>query len=126
MKILIADDDRMSRESHKQIVSLFGNVDAVVNGAEAVQQFTNALDIMDPYHFIFLDIRMPFFNGEYALEKIREIETSRHIPKNQKVKVIIVTSSQARRDVLKFKDMCDGYLLKPIPINRIKKILDGD
>lgn len=125
MRILIADDDRISRESHQQILALFGDVDVVVNGAEAVQKYKHALGLCDPYHLICLDISMPFFDGKYALDEIRKVEHSMQLPKNRAVKVIMVTSSRARADILQVKGKCDGYLVKPICIDAIEKMLNS-
>lgn len=123
MKILIADDDRVSRQTQKRILSRSGEVDMVVNGAEAVQKFKHALEVSDPYHLICLDISMPFFDGKYALEEIRKIEKAKLIAKDKEVKVVMVTSSRAKEDILQVKGKCNAYLLKPISISAIEKVL---
>ncbi|QFU24552.1 response regulator [Shewanella eurypsychrophilus] len=125
MKILIADDDRVSRQTQKRILSRSGEVDTVVNGAEAVQKFKHALEVSDPYHLICLDISMPFFDGKYALEEIRKIEKAKLIAKDKdkEVKVVMVTSSRAKKDILQVKGKCNAYLLKPISISAIEKML---
>lgn len=123
MKILIADDDRVSRQTQKRILSRSGEVDMVVNGAEAVQKFKHALEVSDPYHLICLDISMPFFDGKYALEEIRKIEKAKLIAKDKEVKVVMVTSSRAKKDILQVKGKCNAYLLKPLSISAIEKML---
>ncbi len=123
MKILIADDDRISRETHKQLLSLSGEVDTVVNGAEAVQKFKQALVSGEPYKLICLDISMPFFDGRYALDEIRKIERLMQLPKNEEAKVVMVTSSRERKDIMSVKGKCDAYLLKPLTINALDSVL---
>lgn len=123
MRILIADDDRISRETHKQLLSLSGDVDTVVNGAEAVQKFKQALISGEPYSLICLDISMPFFDGRYALDEIRKIERAMQLPKSEEVRVVMITSSRERNDILYVKGKCDAYLLKPLTMNAIDNLL---
>ncbi|RTR40591.1 response regulator [Shewanella canadensis] len=123
MRILIADDDKVSRNINRDILSLSGSVDAVVNGAEAVQIFKTALHENDPYELICLDISMPFFDGMYALEEIRSLERAKMISPEKSVKIVMVTSSSDRRDILNARGKCNGYLLKPLSTGSMDKLL---
>lgn len=124
MRILIADDDKVSRNINRDILSRSGSVDAVVNGAEAVQIFKTALQESDPYELICLDISMPFFDGMYALEEIRNLERAKMISPEKSVKIVMVTSSSDRCDILNVRDKCNGYLLKPLSTSSMDKLLN--
>ncbi|WP_394147650.1 response regulator [Shewanella atlantica] len=123
MRILIADDDKISRNINREILSLSGSVDAVVNGAEAVQVFKTALRDDNPFGLICLDISMPFYDGIYALNEIRTLERARMISPEKAVKIVMVTSSRERRDILNVRGKCNGYLLKPLSIGSMDKLL---
>ena len=50
-----------------------------VNGKEAVEAVRNALETVEPYNLICLDIMMPEMDGQQALREIRDMEEARGI-----------------------------------------------
>ena len=74
MKILIAEDDFASRKFMLRFLSKYGECDVTVDGMEAVDAFTMALDADEGYDLVCLDIMMPELDGYQALKQIREYE----------------------------------------------------
>lgn len=124
MRILIADDDEVSREYLRRILCKFGSCDLSTNGIEAVDAFILAHDDKNPYTFIFLDIMMPMYDGVKALNTIRKIEKKRNICSSNKVKVVITSALNDRELIAKLEeDGIESYLTKPIDAENIIKIV---
>ncbi|MFP4521244.1 MAG: response regulator [Fibrobacterota bacterium] len=122
MKSLIVEDDFVSRRLLQKIVSEYGPADIAVNGLEAIEMFKMAHDDSEPYDLICLDIMMPKMDGQEALHKIREIESSMGIYMLDGVKIIMVTALDDRKNILKgFNEGCESYVVKPIDREKILK-----
>ena len=74
MRILLAEDDYASRKFGISFLSKYGEVDATVDGEEAVAAFEFAAEDGEYYDLICLDIMMPGTDGIEALYRIRESE----------------------------------------------------
>lgn len=115
MKILLAEDDFVTRRLLQTILSGFGDVDAAVNGAEAVEYFKNALNEEKPYDLICLDIMMPEVDGQEALKQIREIEKENGISGLKGAKIIMITALGDFDNIkTAFRGQCEGYIVKPV------------
>jgi len=115
MKILIVEDDFVSRLLLKEILNIYGATETVVNGVEAVEAVRIALEANQPYDLICLDIMMPQMDGQEALKRIRSLEKDRGILSSNGTKVIIVTALDDPKNVFAaFYGLCDAYLVKPI------------
>jgi len=115
MKILIVEDDFVSRLLLKEILNIYGATETVVNGVEAVEAVRIALEANQPYDLICLDIMMPQMDGQEALKKIRSLEESLGIRSSNGSKIIIITALDDPKNVFTaFYGLCDTYLVKPI------------
>jgi two-component system chemotaxis response regulator CheY len=115
MRILIVEDDFVSRALVSALVAPFGSAEIAVDGSEAVEAVRTALEAKNPYDVIFLDIMMPNLDGHGALEKIRGLEEENQIPLEQGAKIVMTTALNDSKNVMKsFNNMADGYLVKPI------------
>jgi two-component system, chemotaxis family, chemotaxis protein CheY len=120
MKMLIADDDFVSRNLLHAIVMPYGKSDMAGNGREAMEAFESSWEADKPYEIIFLDIRMPEIDGQEVLRQIRRREDQMGIRDDQKAKVVMVTSSRDLATVKAARDShCDAYLVKPIERDRV-------
>ena len=70
MKVLIAEDDFISRKLLNTLLAPFGEVDIAANGKEAFTAVKMAIENNHPYDLICLDILMPELDGIMALKKI--------------------------------------------------------
>ena len=59
MKILLAEDDFVTRKFMASFLSKYGECDVTVDGMEAVDAFMLALEEGEPYDLVCLDIMMP-------------------------------------------------------------------
>lgn len=115
MKILIVEDDFASRKFMLRFLSKYGECDVTVDGAEAIEAFTMALELGEGYDLICLDIMMPQMDGYQALKQIREIESEKGIPENKAAKIIMTTALSEGKNVKKaFGLGCTAYAGKPI------------
>ena len=125
MRILIVEDDFISRKVLEKQMSAYGEVDVTVNGKEAVEAVRIQLAQSEPYSLICLDIMMPEMDGQEALRAIRNAEKEAGIVGLDRAKIIMTTALNDSKDILSsFRDECDGYLVKPIKKQDIKKLFD--
>lgn len=122
MKILIAEDDFASRKFMLRFLSEYGECDVTVDGKEAVEAFTMAIEDKEPYDLVCLDIMMPEMDGYGALQKIREIEQKNGINQKNASKIIMTTALNDGRNVMKaFSLGCVAYAGKPIDPKKLEQ-----
>ena len=124
MKILLAEDDFVTRKFMVGFLSKYGECDVTVDGMEAVDAFMMALEDGEPYDLVCLDIMMPVMDGYQALVGIRNLEKEREIPSDKAVKVIMTTALNEERNVnMAFELGCTVYSGKPIDQERFEQVL---
>lgn len=123
MRILIVEDDFISRKLLQRLLGHYGECDIAVNGQEAIEAFSMAHKESKPYDLVCMDIMMPVVDGQQALKEIREIERAMDMPMSQEVKVIMTTALDDPRNVVEsfYKGGATSYITKPIDK---KKLLD--
>lgn len=115
MRILIVEDDMTSRLLLKKMLEPFGTCDAVVNGKEAVDACHAAREAGAPYGLVCLDIMMPEMDGQTALKAIRAEEEAHALPPSKAAKIVMTTALRDLDNVTHaYRELCDGYLVKPI------------
>ncbi|MDH4205345.1 MAG: response regulator [Desulfobacteraceae bacterium] len=120
MKILIAEDDFVSRKLVNTLLAPLGEVDIAANGNEALTAVKMALENNEPYDLICLDILMPGYDGIVALKKIRQLEAQKGLSPEKKSKIIMTTAVSDKSYVLAAAQAnCDGFLVKPINKDRL-------
>lgn len=120
-KILIADDNDMTRESISKIINMVDNFEVIgeaVDGVDAIRK----TDQLNP-DVVLMDINMPVMDGLKATEEIS---------KNYPNVVVIIMSVQNDSDYLK-KAMLSGakeYIFKPFStedlVNTVSKTVEKD
>ena len=124
MKILLAEDDFVTRKYMSNFLSKYGECDVTVDGMEAVDAFLMALEDGEPYDLVCLDIMMPVMDGYQALVGIRNLEKERNIPEEKAVKVIMTTALNEEKNVkMAFELGCTIYSGKPIDQERFDQAL---
>jgi HD-like signal output (HDOD) protein len=125
MKILIVDDQLVSRMKIQKILENICNSDAVDCGQAAIDAFKQALDSQSPYDLITLDVSMPDMDGRQVLQTIRKLEFEKKIAQQRQVKILMITSSSDKDTVLSSIEAgCDDYLVKPLNRETISKKLE--
>ena len=124
MKILLAEDDFVTRKFMVNFLSKYGECDVTVDGMEAVDAFMMALEDGEPYDLVCLDIMMPVMDGYQALVGIRNLEKERNVPEDQAARVIITTALNDEQNVkMAFELGCTIYSGKPIDKDRFEQAL---
>ena len=124
MKVLIAEDDFASRKFMLRFFEKYGECDVTVYGREAVEAYTMAVEMDEPYDLICLDIMMPEMDGHQALRRIRKIEEENNVPDDEKVKIVMTTALSETRHVTKaFENGCTAYAGKPINQEKLEAML---
>lgn len=116
MKILIAEDDFISRTLLQEMLLPYGDCHLATNGREAITAFEHMLDKNTPYDLICLDIMMPIMDGQETLQNIRRLEKEKGIGGSECVKVIMTTALDDPKNIMMafIKGQCEAYITKPI------------
>ena len=124
MKILIAEDDLISRKFLLKFFSQYGECDLVVDGLEALDAFLMSVKDNTPYDLICLDIMMPKVDGVKVLKSIRDFELQKGITSAKRSKIIMTTALAETKFVQDAFDIgCDAYAAKPIDIEKMTNVL---
>lgn len=124
MRILIAEDDLISRKIILKILSQYGDCDVTVDGMEALDAYLLAIKENNPYDLICLDIMMPKIDGVRVLKAIRTIEQQKEISMMNRAKIIMLTALADKEYVTKsFEIGCEAYATKPIDTAKLVEVL---
>lgn len=124
MKILVAEDDKTSREFLQKYLMQFGHCDVVVDGMEALDAFIIALKEESYYDLVCLDIMMPKVDGVKVLKAIRDLERQKGVATSERASIIITTALVGTDFIQEAIEIgCDGYLSKPIDTEALNTIL---
>lgn len=114
LKILIVEDEFLSRNLLVTLVAEHGQTDVAVDGDEAVRAVQYAYDSGTPYDLVLLDIMLPQKDGQQALREMRAFEKARGVAGPDGMKVIMTTALTDARNVMEaFKGQCEAYIPKP-------------
>lgn len=122
MRILVVDDDYVSRTKLKALLSAYGDCDTAPNGEIALGLFKSAHEEGVPYQLITLDIKMPGKEGKQVLADIREWETAHACYENKTmVKIVMVTIMKDIENIFgAYRENCDGYIVKPVTPEKLR------
>ncbi|HEU4471166.1 MAG TPA: LytTR family DNA-binding domain-containing protein [Flavisolibacter sp.] len=112
LKVLIADDEQLSRELIRHYLKAFPMLELVGeagSGAEALR----LIDALQP-HIVFLDIQMPDLTG---LQLIRELSAE---PKP----LTVFVTAHDQFALAAFEESAIDYLLKPVSRQRFEKTVN--
>jgi two-component system, chemotaxis family, chemotaxis protein CheY len=124
MRILIAEDDMISRKFLSKFLSQYGECDVVVDGMEALDAYLISVKEKEPYDVICLDIMMPKVDGVKVLKAIRDFEKQRGVMPDKKVKIMMITALADTEYVHKaFEIGCEAYAAKPIDTDKLIEVM---
>lgn len=124
MRILIVDDEPVSREKALAILSSYGDCRTASTGEEALAAFLQAHDQGQPFDYITLDIELPDISGIQVLRGIRKYEDFHKVPWGKGAKILMVTASSDATHVMpSFREGCEAYIVKPFSLEKLAKAL---
>ncbi|WP_099468753.1 response regulator [Konateibacter massiliensis] len=125
MRILVAEDDFVSRKFIYKVLSQYGECDLVVDGLEALDAFLMSMKDKNPYQLICLDIMMPKVDGVKVLKNIRDYEEQKEVEPENRSKIIMTTALAETQFVQEaFEIGCNAYAAKPIDIGKFEEVLE--
>lgn len=125
MRILIAEDDLISRKFLAKFFSRYGECDLTVDGLEALDAFLLSLKENKPYELVCLDIMMPKVDGVKVLKTIRSLEKDHRLTDSAPAKVIMITALGETGFVNQsFEIGCEAYVAKPVDTDRLITVLE--
>ncbi len=117
MKILVAEDNIINQKLIFNILkNLKIDVDISSNGEEAVKIYKKG-----GYDIVLMDIQMPIMSGVEATREIISYEREKKLKHTPIIALTAETSQEAKNSYL--QSGMDGYLEKPIKLNRLKSTL---
>ncbi|MBU1230429.1 MAG: response regulator [Proteobacteria bacterium] len=119
MRALIVEDEFLGRKVLTSFIKSLFEVDAAVDGKEAVTAFCQAHEEGRPYDLILMDIMLPELDGVAAMTQIRALEQEKKL--QPRVKVLMTTALDDARTVIRsFHDgEAAGYLVKPLTKDKL-------
>nr|MEE4267848.1 response regulator [Candidatus Krumholzibacteria bacterium] len=115
MRILVVEDDFISRRLLCRFLEGFGECDVAINGQEALTAVEHAIVADEHYDLICLDIMMPEMDGHESLKRIRELEAKNGTPVGQGARIVMTTSLEDHKNIRSaFSSSADGYVVKPV------------
>ncbi|MEW5816097.1 MAG: response regulator [Spirochaetota bacterium] len=115
LKILIVEDDFVTRHLEMRLLSEFGDCEVAIDGEEAAVAFELKMLDNDPYDLVLLDIMIPKLDGHQVLKRMREFEAAKGFLGLERTKVIVVSNLQDMDTITKsFKEQSDAYIVKPV------------
>jgi CheY-like chemotaxis protein/HPt (histidine-containing phosphotransfer) domain-containing protein len=117
LKILVVDDDEMSRRMMRLLLTREGHdVQVAANGVEAVEAVKEQW-----FDIVFMDLQMPLMDGLQASQAIREWENG-----GTHTYIVALTASYMPEHGHRLYDAgIDNYLSKPFEVDHIQKLLDA-
>ncbi len=116
MKILLIDDEPIALTKLELMLTNVGHCDTAVNGIQATEHFVKSISENQPYDLVAIDIELPDITGLDLLNRFCDLESKNGIPSAKK---IMVTAHSKLDYVVKARDRCDAFLVKPIRKNTL-------
>lgn len=126
MKALIVDDEFTSQLILQKLLMEYGETQVVSTGKEAVDAFSDALMLNEPFDLVCLDIMMPDIDGQKVLKEIRALEDMENRHGEDAVKVIMISAIGDKKNIMQaFKSQCEAYLVKPVDGAKLREHLEN-
>ena len=127
--VLVIDDESLSvficEQFIKRVIK-YPEITSCLNGKHAINMLLEIKnqDVTLLPDYIFLDIAMPIMDAWEFLEQYNNL----NIDPNGKCKIYILTSSLYQSDVRKAASytMIKDYIVKPLDIDKIRRVFCGD
>jgi len=124
-RVLIVEDNKLAALVMQKTCQKYGSVQVAVDGAEGLTAFRGALDQDEAFDVVILDLEMPGVGGLEVLQSMRADEELRGIWGLDRCLIFMNTGTTDLSKVkVSFQLQADGYFIKPVSIDQIKKRLE--
>lgn len=124
MRILIIDDDYVSRMKLKSLLSEYGECTLSEDADVGLEKFALAHREKKPFDLVTMDVEMPGIKGPEANAIIRNWEKQHEVFAFDAAKILMITVKTDLKEIMSsFQEGCDEYVVKPITPENIKKAL---
>lgn len=126
MRILVVDDDYVTRTVLKNLLARYGDCDAVPDGDLALRMFESAYVERVPYRLITMDVGIPGTHGANVVARIRQWEDEHKVFRTgREVDILMITGSvQAENVIRSFRAGCEWYLVKPVTEQKLHAAME--
>ncbi|MCP4501956.1 MAG: response regulator [Deltaproteobacteria bacterium] len=115
MKVLVVEDDFVSRRVLQAMFEKSADVDVAEDGKVALERIRKSYASGTGYDLVTLDIMLPEVDGYEVLKELRRLEETPRVGSNQAAKVIATSALSDGKAILKaFRNQAEAYLIKPI------------
>ena len=125
MRILVVDDDPISRTKLEILLSAYGKCDTASAGSDAIERFAGAARGGEPYDLVTMDIEMPDMDGPAVVKQLRDLERELGVDYQDRAADIVMVT--VRNDLgsmsSSFWRGCQGYLAKPVTPEDLQEAL---
>ncbi len=111
MRILLIDDEPVALTKMQLMLTHVGVCDTAASGIEATEHFVKAIGANEPYDLIAIDIELPDITGIDLLDRFCLLERKNGMAPSKK---IMVTAHSKVDYVVKARDKCDAFIVKPL------------
>lgn len=112
-KVLIVDDQEISREVLKSMLGRFGYAfDEASNGAEAIECIKTAEKKKSPYDILLIDWNMPILNGVETIKELQTLYEQKEL--TSKVPTVFMVSGYSKETIDLGSVTIDSFISKPV------------
>lgn len=124
MRVLVVEDEYVSRTKIKALLQPYGDCDAAPTGRIALELVKYAHQEGVPYTLVTMDILLPDIKGQEVVKIIRDWEAVNQVPGPERATILMVTALKDIRDVASsYYEGCEGYINKPVTAEKIRTAL---
>ena len=121
MRILIIDDEMVSRTKLELIMEYFGDCETLESGDDALAVFHQAHREKKPFDLIMLDINLPGMDGIQLLSAFRQAEKELGIEKPHQARILMTSAYRDKQRIIaSVQSGCDDYIGKPFNLELIR------
>lgn len=126
MRVLVVDDEYVSRIKLKALLSAYGDCDAVGDGDLALRMIVSAYEESVPYDLISMDVNMPEISGREVVRRLRQWEGDHpELTRGIEARVLMVTVANDPKDVMgSFSEGAEWYIVKPVTPQKIAEAME--
>ena len=125
-QVILVDDNDTSNFYNQDVLEeteFFDEITVFSSGTDVIAYFKNLKsEKLELPKLVFLDIKMPDYDGFEVLEELEELE----IDNFENVIICMLTTSTHKRDLEKFEkfDSAVEYLEKPLEIDKVNELVE--